>query len=202
MNWAAWAGVVWSESGRSYSLTLPGGFLGSSCALPGSKRPCALRDSGFFQSGGIPPSAQYSTTTPRATGGYRLQSSEQRQECSSQRSLRIPLRGTALIVPDNGYHGVNADFFRQHMGPKDTEAAHRVNVSVRTHGPTKAQYRCICDEVGETEGVIEFEVREPPRGAPETDTAGSWRGGKPRGRVAAAMAEPFPQRPWWRRVVG
>jgi hypothetical protein len=82
-------------------------------------------------------------------------------------------------VPDNGYHGVNADFFRQHMGPKDTEAAHRVNVSVRTHGPTKAQYRCICDEVGETEGgVIEFEVREPPRrGAPETDTAGSWRGG-------------------------
>jgi hypothetical protein len=60
------------------------------------------------------------------------------------------------------------------MGPKDTEAAHRVNVSVRTHGPTKAQYRCICDEVGETEGVIEFEVREPPRrGAPETDTAGS-----------------------------
>jgi hypothetical protein len=105
-------------------------------------------------------------------------------------------------VPDNGYHGVKADFFGQHMGPKDTEAAHRVNVSVRTHGPTKAQYRCICDEVGETEGVIEFEVREPPRGAPETDTAGSWRGGKPRGRVAAAMAEPFPQRPWWRRVVG
>jgi hypothetical protein len=43
MNWAAWAGVVWSESGRSYSLTLPGGFLGSSCAWPGSKRPCALR---------------------------------------------------------------------------------------------------------------------------------------------------------------
>ena len=43
MNWAAWAGVVWSESGRSYSLTLPGGFLGSSCALPGTKRPCALR---------------------------------------------------------------------------------------------------------------------------------------------------------------
>jgi hypothetical protein len=111
--------------------------------VPGTKRPCALRDSGFFQSGGIPPSAQYSTTTPRATGGYRLQSSEQRQECSSQRSLRIPLRGTALIVPDNSYHGVNADFFGQHMGPKDTEAAHQVNVSVRTHGPTKAQYRCI-----------------------------------------------------------
>jgi hypothetical protein len=43
MNWAAWAGVVWSESGCSYSLTLPGGFLGSSCALPGTKRPCALR---------------------------------------------------------------------------------------------------------------------------------------------------------------
>jgi hypothetical protein len=64
-------------------------------------------------------------------------------------------------VPDSGYHGVNAEFFRQHMGPKDTEAAHRVNVSVRTHGPTKAQYRCTCDEAGETVGgVIEFEVRE------------------------------------------
>ena len=46
-------------------------------------------------------------------------------------------------MPDNSYHGVNADFFGQHMGPKDTEAAHQVNVSVRTHGPTKAQYRCM-----------------------------------------------------------
>ena len=57
-------------------------------------------------------------------------------------------------MPDNSYHGVNADFFGQHMGPKDTEAAHQVNVSVRTHGPTKAQYRCTCDEAGETEKAL------------------------------------------------
>jgi hypothetical protein len=26
------------------------------------------------------------------------------------------------------------------------------------HGPTKAHYRCVCDEAREIEGVIEFEV--------------------------------------------
>jgi hypothetical protein len=60
------------------------------------------------------------------------------------------------LVPDD-LHGVNHDFFREYMGLKSTDA-HHVNVGIRSYGPTKAHYRCVCDEVGEIEGDIEFEV--------------------------------------------
>jgi hypothetical protein len=108
-------------------------------------------------------------------------------------------------VPNNSYHSVNAEFFRGHMGPKDIEAAHRVNVSVRTHGPTKAQYRCSYvmrqerpkAALSSSKFVSHHQERprRTQRGALERGEA--WRPGR-----SPAMAEPFPRRPWWRRVVG
>jgi hypothetical protein len=60
--------------------------------------------------------------------------------------------------PDD-LHRKNHDFYAPDMEPKATKALSK-RVSVRVYGPTKAHYRCVCDEVGETKGVIEFEVPE------------------------------------------
>ena len=54
-------------------------------------------------------------------------------------------------------HRKNRAFYAPYMEPKATKAYSK-NVGIRVYGPTKAHYRCVCDEVGETEGVIEFEV--------------------------------------------
>jgi len=62
------------------------------------------------------------------------------------------------LVPDD-MHGVNRDFSAEYMSPSKT-LPHQVNVGIRSSGPTKADYRCICDEVGETKGIVEFEVPE------------------------------------------
>ena len=61
-------------------------------------------------------------------------------------------------IPDD-MHGVSRDYFALRMGPSST-GVHSVNVGILSYGPTKAHYRCVCDEVGETEGVIEFDVPE------------------------------------------
>jgi hypothetical protein len=46
-----------------------------------------------------------------------------------------------------------------HLGPSDS-VPHQLNVEVLSYGPTKADYVCSCDEVGPSEGTIEFEVHE------------------------------------------
>ena len=64
------------------------------------------------------------------------------------------------LVPDD-MHGVNNDFSADRIGPRDWHP-HQINVGIRSYGPTEAHYWCVCDEVGETEGDIPFEVPEPP----------------------------------------
>jgi hypothetical protein len=56
-------------------------------------------------------------------------------------------------------HGPNRDYSAPYMGPKSTKA-YAKNVGIRVYGPTEAHYRCVCDEVGDIEGAIEFEVPE------------------------------------------
>ncbi len=60
-------------------------------------------------------------------------------------------------------HGTNHDFFKEHLGPMVTEP-HQINVGVLACGPTEARYRFVCDEVGESEGTVEFEVPEREQG--------------------------------------
>ena len=60
--------------------------------------------------------------------------------------------------PDD-MHRKTRDFYAPYMEPKATKALSK-RVSIRVYGPTKAYYRCVCDEVGETKGVVEFEVPE------------------------------------------
>jgi hypothetical protein len=62
------------------------------------------------------------------------------------------------LISDDMY-GQNHDFVRPHLGPTATEP-HQINVAVLAHGPTEARYRFVCDEVGESEGAIEFKVPE------------------------------------------
>ena len=45
------------------------------------------------------------------------------------------------------------------LGPSES-VPHQVNVDVLSYGPTEARYVCTCDEVGASEGTIEFEVSE------------------------------------------
>jgi hypothetical protein len=54
--------------------------------------------------------------------------------------------------------GENHDFQADYIGPKQT-FVHDVRVSVHGYGSATARYNCICDEVGESEGVVEFEAR-------------------------------------------
>ena len=58
--------------------------------------------------------------------------------------------------------GENHDFQANYVGPKQT-FRHDVRASVHDYGWTKARYVCICDEVGESGGVVEFEVRNTDR---------------------------------------
>ena len=62
------------------------------------------------------------------------------------------------LIPDDMY-GANHDFDRPRLGPTATEP-HQINAAVLAHGPTEARYRFVCDEVGESEGTIKFEVPE------------------------------------------
>ena len=62
------------------------------------------------------------------------------------------------LAPDD-MHGQNHDFSAPHIGPS-VSLPHQVNVGVVSHGPTEARYLCVCDEVGKSEGRIEFEVPE------------------------------------------
>jgi hypothetical protein len=62
------------------------------------------------------------------------------------------------LIPDDT-HGANHDFDRPRLGPKATEP-YQINAAVLAHGPTEARYRFVCDEVGESEGTIEFNVPE------------------------------------------
>jgi hypothetical protein len=66
------------------------------------------------------------------------------------------------LVPDDT-HGVNRDFSAAHIGPS-SDVPLQINVAVLSYGPTEACYHCVCDEVGKSEGRVEFEVpkRKPP----------------------------------------
>jgi len=66
------------------------------------------------------------------------------------------------LIPDEMY-GANYDFDRPRLGPTATES-HQINAAVLAHGPTEARYRFVCDEVGESEGTIEFKVPERETG--------------------------------------
>jgi len=66
------------------------------------------------------------------------------------------------LIPDDMY-GQNHDFVRPHLEPTATEP-HQISVAVLAHGPTEARYRFVCDEVGESEGTIEFKVPERETG--------------------------------------
>jgi hypothetical protein len=54
-------------------------------------------------------------------------------------------------------HGKNSPFAKEYMGPSQTDP-YQINVGIRAYGPTKAHYSCICDEVGEANGDVEFTV--------------------------------------------
>jgi hypothetical protein len=56
-------------------------------------------------------------------------------------------------------HRNNRDFYTPYMAPKTAKDFSKKG-SIRVYGPTKARYRCVCDQAGEIEGVIEFEVSE------------------------------------------
>jgi hypothetical protein len=56
-------------------------------------------------------------------------------------------------------YGQNHPFFTEHLGPSSTKP-YQINVAVLAHGPTEAHYRCVCDEVGESEDSIRFKVPE------------------------------------------
>lgn len=71
------------------------------------------------------------------------------------------------LIPDDMY-GQNYDFDRPRLGPTATEP-HAINAAVLAHGPTEARYRFVCDEVGESEGTIEFKVPE------WKNSLGNWR---------------------------
>jgi hypothetical protein len=66
------------------------------------------------------------------------------------------------LIPDDVY-GQNYPFFTEHLGPLATKQ-HQINAAVLSHGLTAAPYRCVCDEVGKSEGTIEFEVPEREQG--------------------------------------
>jgi hypothetical protein len=55
--------------------------------------------------------------------------------------------------------GKSDDFRADYIGPKQT-IRQDVRASVLGYGSATARYICVCDEVGESEGVIEFEVRK------------------------------------------
>jgi hypothetical protein len=65
------------------------------------------------------------------------------------------------LIPDDMY-GQNYPFVWPHLGPSATEP-HHINVAVLAHGPTEAHYRCVCDEVGESDGTVEFKIPERQR---------------------------------------
>jgi len=69
----------------------------------------------------------------------------------------VQLDGDRLMLDD--MHGANHDFFAPHLGPSATKP-HQINVGVLSPGKTEARYRCVCDEVGEAEGPVGFEVPE------------------------------------------
>ena len=62
------------------------------------------------------------------------------------------------LGPNDPRTGTNYPFQAAYMGPKQT-LSYDLRVSVYRHGSATARYTCICDEVGDSEGVIEFEVR-------------------------------------------
>jgi hypothetical protein len=67
-------------------------------------------------------------------------------------------------------HGGYSTYSTQHLGPSATEPV-QVNVDVLHYGSTKAHYVCSCDEVGVSEGTIEFEVRERPQESEPSNSA-------------------------------
>jgi hypothetical protein len=62
------------------------------------------------------------------------------------------------LIPDD-MCDQNYDFSRPHLGPSATDP-HQINAAVLAHGPTEAHYRCVCDEVGKSEGSVRFDIPE------------------------------------------
>jgi hypothetical protein len=71
----------------------------------------------------------------------------------------IRLDERQLIPDDNPMFGQNHPFFTEHLGPSATKQ-YQINAAVLAHGWTKAHYRCVCDEVGESEDTVTFKVPE------------------------------------------
>jgi hypothetical protein len=64
------------------------------------------------------------------------------------------------LIPDpDVMYGQNHPFFTEHLGPSSTKP-YQINVAVLAHGPTEAHYRCVCDEVGKSEGSVRFDIPE------------------------------------------
>jgi hypothetical protein len=77
-------------------------------------------------------------------------------------NCEISLDEERLIPDPHPMYGQNHPFFTEYLGPSSTKPC-QINVAVLAHGPTKAHYRCVCDEVGESNGTVEFKIPERPR---------------------------------------
>ena len=81
---------------------------------------------------------------------------------SAAHNVRCEIRLDERHLELDDMHGPNHDFFAARLGPSESQPL-QVNVAILAYGPTEAHYVCVCDEVGESEGTIRFEVpeREP-----------------------------------------
>lgn len=78
---------------------------------------------------------------------------------SAAHNVRCEIRLDERNLEPDDMHGPNHDFFAAHIGPSAC-LPHQINAGVVSHGLTEARYLCVCDEVGKSEGRIEFEVPE------------------------------------------
>jgi hypothetical protein len=78
---------------------------------------------------------------------------------SAAHNLHCEIRLDEQRLNPDDMHRKNRDFYTPYMAPKSAKVFSKKG-GIRLYGPTKAHYRCVCDEVGEIEGVIEFEVPE------------------------------------------
>jgi hypothetical protein len=76
---------------------------------------------------------------------------------SAVHNVHCEIRLDEQRLETDDMHRKNRDFYAPYMAPKTTKAFSKKG-GIRVYGPTKAHYRCVCDEAGEIEGVIEFEV--------------------------------------------
>jgi hypothetical protein len=75
-------------------------------------------------------------------------------------NVRCEIRLDEQRLEPDGTHRKNRDsFFAPYIGPKTAKGFSKKG-KIQVYGPTEAHYRCVCDEVGETKGIMEFQVSE------------------------------------------